>query len=133
MIVLDTHAIVWWVSEPDRLPAKVRRLVGTVIKDGEKLRASSISIREIAMLAERKRLTFTMPADVWISHVQRLPFLEFVPVDNGIALRSTRLDGFPHRDPAYQMIVATALGLGATLVTADSRLRAYRPLRSVWD
>jgi len=30
------------------------------------------------------------------------------------------------------MIVATALGLGATLVTADQRLQAYRPVNTLW-
>lgn len=133
MIVLDTHAIVWWISEPDRIPAKARRLIGAALKDREPIRASCISIWELAMLADRKRLTFAMGADVWISRVEALPFLEFVPVDNDIAVRSIRLKDFAHRDPADQLIVATALGLGATLVTGDRRLRSYKPLKTVWD
>ncbi|MHB1195045.1 MAG: PIN domain-containing protein [Longimicrobiales bacterium] len=39
----------------------------------------------------------------------------------------------PHRDPADRLIAATALLMGATLITADARLRAYEPLRSLWD
>jgi hypothetical protein len=31
------------------------------------------------------------------------------------------------------MIVATAVGMGATLITADSVLRGYRPVTTVWD
>jgi PIN domain nuclease of toxin-antitoxin system len=67
--------------------------------------------------------------------VEAPPFLTFVPVDNRIAARSVRLEGegFPHRDPADRIIVATALGLGATVVTADARLRGYKPLATVWD
>ena len=61
------------------------------------------------------------------------PEIEFVPVDNRIALRSVHLDGFEHRDPADRIIVATALGLKAVLVTADARLRAYAPVATVWD
>jgi PIN domain nuclease of toxin-antitoxin system len=53
-------------------------------------------------------------------------------VDNRIAAGSVTLDGFPHRDPADRMILATALRLGATLVTADARLRAFGPVKSVW-
>ena len=61
------------------------------------------------------------------------PEIEFVPVDNRIALRSVHLDGFEYRDPADRLIVATALGLNATLVTADARLRTYAPLTTLWD
>jgi PIN domain nuclease of toxin-antitoxin system len=48
-------------------------------------------------------------------------------------VRSVHLTGFPHRDPADRMIVATALGLGATVITSDARMRAYRPLKTAWD
>lgn len=85
------------------------------------------------MLVARKRLAFTIDTDSWITSVEALPFFTFVPVDNRIAVRSVQLDEFPHRDPADRIIVATALGLGATVVTADTRLRGYRPLATVWD
>jgi PIN domain nuclease of toxin-antitoxin system len=103
------------------------------MKADEAIAVSSISVWEIAMLVATKRLTFTIDADTWITSVEALPFLTFVPVDNRIASRSVQLEGFPHRDPADRIIVATALGLGATVVTADARLRGYKPLATVWD
>ena len=133
MILLDTHALVWWVADAKRLPAKARRALDAAVKANESVAVSSISLWEVAMLVARKRLTFTIDADTWISSVEALPFLTFVPVDNRIALRSVHLDGFPHGDPADRIIVATALGLGATLVTADRRLRAYKPVGTLWD
>ena len=133
MILLDTHALVWWVAEPKRLPAKARRALDAAVKAGESIAVSSISVWEIAMLVARKRLAFTMDVDTWITSVEALPFLTFVPVDNRIAARSVQLEGFPHRDPADRIIVATTLGLGATAVTADARLRGYKPLTTVWD
>jgi PIN domain nuclease of toxin-antitoxin system len=133
VIALDTHALVWWVADPDRIPAPARRRVNAAVKAGERLSVSCISVWEIAMLVERGRLQLTMPVDAWLRAVDALPFLSFVPVDNGIALRSVQLPQFPHRDPADRIIVATALGQGATLVTADRRLHAYSPLTTVWD
>jgi PIN domain nuclease of toxin-antitoxin system len=85
------------------------------------------------MLVSRKRLTLTIDVADWIAKVEALPFLSFVPVDNRIAVRAVELQDFPHRDPADRIIAATTLGLGASLVTADARLRAYRPLKTVWD
>ena len=133
MIVLDTHALVWWVSDPAQLPAKARRVIDDVVASGgDAVRVSAITAWEVAMLVTRGRLRLTLDVEAWIAHVEALPFVEFIPVDNRVALRAVRLEGFPHRDPADRMIVATALGLGATLVTADERILAYRPVRSVW-
>ncbi|HEX6943819.1 MAG TPA: type II toxin-antitoxin system VapC family toxin [Gemmatimonadaceae bacterium] len=133
MIVLDTHALLWWVSAPDKIPRKSRRLLDKAMAEKKPIAVSSISLWEIAMLVERGRLELTMPLAAWISHLESIPWLSFVAVDNGIAVRSVQLDGFSHRDPADRIIVATALAQNATLITADDRLRTYSPLRSAWD
>lgn len=133
MIVLDTHALVWWVSDPARLPASATHLLADAVEAGDPIHVSSISAWEIAMLVARRRLAFTMDADVWLSKVEALPFLRFVPVDNRIAMRAVQLDDFTHRDPADRMIVATTIALGATLVTADDVLRSYPRVKTVWD
>lgn len=132
MIVLDTHALVWWVSAPARIPAKARRLLDGAVDSGDSLVVSSISIWEVALLSARGRLELTVPVEAWIAGVESLPFVRFVPVDNRIAARAVALENFPHKDPADRMILATALGLGAALVTADTRLRAYRAVKTVW-
>lgn len=132
MMVLDTHALVWWVAEPARIPSRTRRLLDQEAESEEGVTVSSISVWEVAMLVDRGRLELRIPVDEWIARVEALPFLRFVPVDNRIASRAVALEGFPHRDPADRMIVATALGLGAVLVTADSRLRGYRAVRTIW-
>lgn len=133
MILLDTHALLWWVSDPKRIPAKATRLVDAAVRAGEQIAVCSISIWEIAMLVSRGRLTLNVATDVWVGRVESLPFLTFAPVDNRVALRSVNLDGFPNRDPADRMIAATAIEMGATLITADARLLAYKPVKAVWS
>src|SRR4051812_20554224 len=133
MILLDTHALIWWVSEPSRIPDKARKLLDAAVEGGSPISISAISVWEVAMLVGRDRLAFTMSAELWISQVEALPFLTFIPVDNRIALRSVHLADFPNRDPADRIIAATAIGLGGTLVTADARLRAYAPLKTAWE
>jgi PIN domain nuclease of toxin-antitoxin system len=133
VVALDTHALVWWVSDPKRIPVKARRLIDAAIRASEPLIVSSISLWEIAMLVAHGRLELTFDTARWITHVEALPFLSFHAVDNSIARRAVDLEGFPHRDPADRMIVATALVTNATLVTADKRLRSYRPLSTAWD
>ena len=133
MILLDTHAWVWWMSDPSRLPEVAQRAIQDSLDAGAAVHVSVISTWEVAMLVARGRLELTMGLDGWIGLAESAPEIAFVAVDNRIALRAVRLEGFAHRDPADRLIVATALEVGATLVTADARLRAYEPLSTIWD
>lgn len=131
MIVLDTHAWIWWVGQSPELPTKVRRLLDRS-KKRDRIHVSSISTWEVAMLVARERLVLRTPVEDWLAQSEALPFLHFVPVDNRIALRSVRLPEPFHKDPADRIIVATALQLGARLVTRDEKLRRYAPVETVW-
>jgi PIN domain nuclease of toxin-antitoxin system len=128
--VLDTHAWVWWVAGDRRLSKAAGREIDRAMGGGA-LRVSSISAWEVATLVRRGRLELTMEVGDWIARTEALPFLRFVPVDNRIALRAVSLEGL-HDDPADRIIVATALSLGARLVTRDRRLRASRGVETIW-
>lgn len=84
------------------------------------------------MLVERGRLRLAVDVRDWLYRCEALPFLTFVPVSNAIAVESVRLPDFPHADPADRIIAATALSLGAALVTKDDKLRSYPHLKTVW-
>lgn len=131
MILLDTHAWVWWVSDPGRIPSRARSAIEKAVTAAA-LYVSAISVWEVAMLVAKGRLELTMPAVDWVARSEALPFLKFVPIDNPLALRSVQLDGFPHPDPADRMIVATALALDASIVTKDRRIREYSQVESIW-
>ncbi len=131
MIVLDTHVWVWWVSGSTALSKKASALIERHLTP-RSIRISSISVWEVAQLVARGRLELTMGASDWIARCEALPFIEFVPVDNRIALRSTELSGSLRSDPADRIIVSTALTLGVPLVTRDEKLRRYRHVETVW-
>ncbi len=132
MILLDTHAWVWWVGEPAKIPDGAHTAIQASLDAGEPVRVSSISTWEVAMLVTRGRLELTLDVSDWVALSEATGQIEFVPIDNGIALRSVALDDFPNRDPADRMIAATALDLDAVLVTADERLRAYGAVHTLW-
>lgn len=131
MIVLDTHALVWWIGSPEKLSDKARRVIERTIKTKEVF-VSSISIWEIALLSTKGRLTLTMDVERWIELIEQIPGLQFVPVDNRIALSSVTLPGRLHPDPADRMIISTARFLGARVITSDTKIRQYRHVRSTW-
>lgn len=132
MIVLDTHALVWWVNDPSALSDVARSEIDAVIRGGGEVCVSCISSWEITLLSARDRLQLTLDVRDWLARCESLPFLRFVPVDNAIAVESVRLPDFPHADPADRIITATAFSLGAALVTKDEKLRGYRRLKTVW-
>lgn len=131
MILLDTHVWVWWVDGTTALSAAAQRAIDGAVTSGD-LGVSSISTWEVALLVKKGRLRLAMDVEDWVARSEALPFIQFVPVDNHIAVRSVLLSSPLHDDPADRIIVATALALGASLVTKDERLRKLRPLKTIW-
>ena len=131
MIVLDTHAWVWWVSGSQSMSRQAKTALQRGMEE-RNIRISSISVWEVTQLVARGRLELTMNVADWVAKSESLPFVQFVPVDNRIAVRATDLPGQLHADPADRIIVATTLALGAILVTKDERLRRYAHVETLW-
>ena len=132
MIVLDTHILIWWINNPDKLSDKARKRINLDIKKKEDILISSISIWEIYMLVKKGRLKFRVDIDTWIEKIEKLNFLRFIPVNNNIAAKSVMLVPPLHSDPADRIIIATALKNGATLITSDSKLLRYPHIQTLW-
>ena len=131
MIVLDTHALVWWVSDVGRLSARAKRAIDRCLADAP-LVVSTITIFEVATAIRRGRLELNASPEQWIADLGSLPELRFEPLSVAIATLAGSLDEAFPGDPADRVIVATALALGAELVSADRRLRAAPQLSVVW-
>jgi PIN domain nuclease of toxin-antitoxin system len=94
------------------------------MRRGGKQQPCAISFWEVAMLAGRKRVVLPGSPSEWRSDLLQAGLQE-IPLDGRIALLSTQLEKL-HRDPADRFIVATALQYQATLVTADSKILAWK-------
>jgi len=131
MIILDTQSLIWFVGDPKKLSKKARLEIDKAV-DTSKVLVSAISIWEICLLVKKKRLEITMEVENWIKKVETLPFLQFVPIDNEIAIRSVFLPGLFHSDPADRIIIATAIKKGAPIITSDRRILRYPHVKAVW-
>ncbi len=131
MIVLDTHTWIWWVGQPELLSEKAMQRIDSAMDDAS-IHISSISCWEVSLLVKKGRLELTTDVEDWVSASEALPFFQFVPIDNRIALRSNLLTGTLHEDPADRIIVATAVTLGATLITKDQKIRGYSQVETLW-
>jgi PIN domain nuclease of toxin-antitoxin system len=131
MIVLDTHTWIWFISNPDLLSKRAEKAVAAAVGD-KSILISSISAWELALLVKKKRLKLTLEVADWIAKSESLPFIQFVPVTNSIAVKSANLPLPLHPDPADRIIIATALSVGAPLVTKDKKLLGYSHIKAIW-
>ena len=123
MILLDTHIWIWWVSQSQRLSQAHTTLLNQKLDEG--LGVSIISCWEIAKLIEYGRLTLDRPAQEWLDAALSRPGVELIPLSTRIVIESTQLPQPFHRDPADQLIVATARVLGCPLMSEDAKITAY--------
>lgn len=123
MIILDTHIWAWWVHGDSHLTPAQQKVISEHEQFG--LGISAISCWEVAKLVEYKRLVLPCPTLEWLDQALAYPGVQLLALSPRIATESTQLpDGF-HKDPADQIIVATARVLGSALLTADEKIRNY--------
>ena len=128
MIVLDTHAWLWWVSKPSQLSRTARQRIGAETRLG----VSAISCLEVATAVEKGRITLDRDALPWMEEALAVPRVELLPLTPPIAFKATQLGrNFPG-DPADRVIVATTILESAALITKDARIRGYSGVNSVW-
>jgi len=123
VIVLDTHIWLWWVDGATQLPQVQREFIQNHEPQG--LGVSAISCWEVAMLVGRGRIALPLPVGEWIARALQYPGMSLLELSPEIAVESTQLPGTFHRDPADQILVATARIHGCPLVTLDQKIRAY--------
>jgi PIN domain nuclease of toxin-antitoxin system len=131
MILLDTHAFIWWANFDPRLSANAMWAIETELQSGL-VGISSFSCWEIALLVSRGRIHLSDEIRVWLARIESMRPVRFIPVDNNIAVSSIYLPAGLNNDPADRIIVATAMLLNVPLVTTDARMRAYPHVQTIW-
>lgn len=119
-LLLDTHVLLWAAGQPDRLPAKARRLLGDPRNE---LVFSAASLWEIAINKGLGRDDFQVDARL----------LRRGLLDNGYgelaatSAHAVAIDGLPpiHKDPFDRLLIAQSMVEGITLLTTDPLVAQY--------
>lgn len=120
MLLLDTHALLWWLAGDDRLSDRARDRIAS----SARIVVSTASIWEIAIktklgkLPDGELVLAELPAALEAQGFTELP----------IVGRDAQLAGLlplHHRDPFDRMLVAQSLRLGAPLVSNEPVFSAY--------
>ena len=129
-VVLDTHAVIWYLSGSKELSPTARLIIQTAERNGDDIFISAISLVEIVYLVERGRLPSAALDRLGEALKDSTRSLAVAPLDTAIAeaMKTIPRDIVP--DMPDRIIAATAARLDAELVTRDSRLHAAGALRT---
>ncbi|WP_432570849.1 type II toxin-antitoxin system VapC family toxin [Kineococcus sp. SYSU DK005] len=116
-LLLDTHVLLWWLSDDERLPERMRAAVA----DGEnEVFVSAASAWEMSIKAALGKLT---APDGLREEMERQGFTELpVTVDDGLTAGALPRH---HDDPFDRMLIAQATRRGLQLLTVDRRFSDY--------
>jgi PIN domain nuclease of toxin-antitoxin system len=126
VVVLDTHVLVWWASAPERLSESA----ASAVRAAENLGIPTMVFWELSLLFRKRRLHLDRPVSEWVSAVCGVPRVQPLVLTAEIALRADALD--MHADPVDRFIVATALELGAPVITRDRQIRSSGVVETIW-
>ncbi len=129
MYLIDTNIWLWMVENPSNIPDKMVKIV----KDANNypFSLSAISVWEVAKKVSLGKLELSIPVYDWINQATNDKYIRILPLSPMVSLESTQLPGKFHKDPADQIIVATARHHNLTILTADKLIISYPHVKTV--
>jgi PIN domain nuclease of toxin-antitoxin system len=118
-LLLDTHIVVRWLTNPKKLSREQSRVLESAIRQAEPLTLSAISLLEIAVLGSGGKLGLKVALEELFEDLQS-PVFQILPLTYEVAAEVVSLGVL--RDPADRAIVATARVHRLRLVTSDQRI-----------
>ena len=125
-VLLDTHTLVWWFSEPEKLS---KRAASIITNSSNAVLVSATSAWELAIKVNLGKVDAISLVSDLSMHLAEEGFEELP-----IAIRhATRAGSLPlhHRDPFDRLLVAQALELDVPILGADKSLDRY-DIRRLW-
>jgi PIN domain nuclease of toxin-antitoxin system len=128
---LDTHILVWAMTEPER----ISRAAGSAIRRGRArggLGIAAITLWEMALLFSRGYLRAPGTVEDAIQSILDSSGVSVRPLTPTIAALAAQFPEDYPRDPADRLIGATARAEGIALITRDERIRQSKLLKTIW-
>jgi len=130
MILLDTHTWIWSHSATKLLSDDVKKRIKKTLADQRAI--ASISIWEFAMMVVKGLINVKIDPKLWVDNAIKKSGIKVIELSPEIAMESCNLPGDFHKDPADQIIVATARIHNLTLLTKDQKILQYRHVKALW-
>ena len=125
--LLDSHALLWWWFDPDRLSTAVRELLSD---PATPVLVSAASVWELSLKHHQGKLPELNGAIADLPGLLQADGFEALPISLAHGLRAGAYSQ-PHRDPFDRMLAAQAELDRLVLLTADPQLSTF-PCRTLW-
>lgn len=131
MLLLDTHAFLWFCMEPSKLGVAGRPAIRA---EGAEVFVNAISFWEISLKTGIGKLALENVAPEELPGVAGASGLSVLPLKTDEAASFHQLPNTEHKDPFDRMLVWQAIDARMTLVTKEKFPREYQKagLRVPW-
>jgi PIN domain nuclease of toxin-antitoxin system len=116
-LLLDTHVLIQWLFEPEKLSRTKLRGLEAAVQRGEPLAFSAMSLLETALLRAGGKLALKTSLEDFYKSIRSDPVFQMLPITYDVALEFYALGVL--RDPGDRVIAATARVHRLRLVTSD--------------
>jgi len=125
--LLDSHVLLWWWFDPDRLSTAVRE---QLIDPSTSVLVSAASVWELSLKHHQGKLPELSGVITDLPGLLQADGFEALPISLAHGLRAGGYSQ-PHRDPFDRMLAAQAELDRLVLLTADSQLSSF-PCQTLW-
>lgn len=119
-ILLDTHAVIWFITDDRKLPLASKKL----IEDSKNNCYVSVATYwEMSIKHSLDRLNLQNPLERIFEIIEESGF-ELLPITSSHILTVSKL-AFHHRDPFDRMIIGQAINEGMKIMSKDAQFENY--------
>lgn len=126
-LLLDTHAVIWFITEDDQLPKKAKDLIQNTENE---CFVSIVSLWEMGIKHSLGRLDLNATLQKIFELIDKSGFI-LMPITPTHILANATL-GFYHRDPFDRLIIAQAKSEELYLISGDRMFKKY-PVNVLWN
>ena len=119
--LLDTHTLLWFITEDKELSSRARRLI---LDASSEILLSIASLWEIAIKVNIGKLDLEKPFEQLFPRELHLHKIEVLDITIDALLQLTTLP-LHHRDPFDRLIIAQALDEEIPIISVDTRFDSY--------
>lgn len=120
-VLLDTHALVWALGDPDRLSRRAR---ATIADQATIVFVSLTSAWELAILQSLDRVRLKVPLETLFTEGLAALRFQLLPIRLPYLVTVSALPRH-HRDPFDRLLIATAKAERLTVISADREFKRY--------